>query len=86
MAYAPSRSCNAELAKGMTEGSYKQVVKDRGGFVEGTTWEHRKNLSVETYGIVELDLKTCPDGVTDVRTIDTVATPQPGILVSDQRL
>jgi hypothetical protein len=86
MAYPPSRSCNAELAAGMTDGSFKKVVKDRGGFVEGTTWEHRRQLSVSTYGIVEAPVKTCPDGIADVRTLDTVVTPSPGILVSDQKL
>jgi hypothetical protein len=86
MAYAPARSCNGELARGMTDGSYKEVIKDRGGQPEAATYEHRKQLSVADYGIVELDVKTCPDGVSGVRTIDTVSTPQPGILVSDQKI
>ena len=34
MGKAPARSANAELGQGMTDGSYKQVVKDRGGLVE----------------------------------------------------
>ena len=86
MAYAEPRSCNAELAQGMTDGEYKQVVKDRGGQVETGTWEHRKLLSTMVYGIVELDKKECPDGVGPVRTSYTVDTPRPGILVSDQKL
>jgi len=86
MAKAPARSANTDLAMGMTDGTFKQVVKDRGGQVDTATWESRKQLSVALYGIVELPGKTCPDGVGPVRSPYAVDTPQPGILVSDQKL
>jgi hypothetical protein len=84
MAKPQSRSCNAELGQGLTDGSYKQVVKDRGGQVESGAWEQRKQLSVGLYGVVELAEKECPDGVGPVRTPYTVDTPTPGIMVSNQ--
>jgi hypothetical protein len=82
----PTRSCSAELTQGSVDGSYKQVVKDRGGVVESATWESRKELSTAVYGIVELAEKMLPatDGGPS-RTVYTTDTPTPGILVSDQR-
>jgi hypothetical protein len=85
MGRAPSRSANAELGQGMTDGSYKQVIKDRGGLVETGAWEQRKQLSTAVYGIVEKPEKECPDMVGPVRTPYTIDTPHPGILISDQR-
>lgn len=40
------RSANTELAQGATDGSYKQVVKDRGGVVEMATYDSHRDLSV----------------------------------------
>lgn len=77
MAYAPHRSMNADLNEGMTDGKYKKVVQDRGGFVEPTTYEDRKDLSTTWYGgIYEESNKIRPDGKV-VRTPNYVSTPQP---------
>jgi hypothetical protein len=80
MAKPPSRSCNRELGQGMTDGSYKQVVKDRGGLVDDATWQSRKHLSVKGYGIVEAPEKELPDMVGPVRTPYTVDTADPEAL------
>ena len=79
-----SRSCNRELAQGLTDGSYKQIVKYRGGIVESSTYEARKNLSVPLYGIVEKEEKELGDAVGPVRTPYVVDSPKPGLLVTDQ--
>ena len=80
-----SRSVNRELAQGLTDGSYKQIVKDRGGIVESSTWEARKNLSRAIYGITEKPEKELGDAVGPVRVPYTVDAPTPGIQVSDQK-
>lgn len=80
MAHAPSRSCNRELAEGMTDGTYKKVVTDRGGVVETGTWEARKDLSVKGFGIVEKAEKELPDVIGPVRTPYAVDTPDPEAL------
>jgi hypothetical protein len=46
----------------MTDGTYKQVVKDRGGFVETTTADARSELTDIYYGIHEAKVKRLPDG------------------------
>jgi hypothetical protein len=63
MAYPTARSCNSELETGMLDGTYKQVVKDRGGFVEPHTWNARKDAGVRIYGMVEKAEKELPDAV-----------------------
>ena len=79
------RSVNVELRQGAIDGSYKQVVKDRGGSgLETGTYDSRRELSVAVYGIVEKPEKECPDMVGPIRTPYTVDTPSPGILVSNQ--
>ena len=77
MAKPITRSCNRELAQGMVDGTYKTVVRDRGGLVESTTWEARKDLSVKGYGIVEAPEKELPDAIGPVTTPYTVLTPDP---------
>lgn len=57
-----NRSVNTELRQGMTDGSYKQVVKDRGGEVEEGAYDSRRDLSVPVYGIVESLDKELPAG------------------------
>lgn len=61
MAYAPSRSPNVELQRGMIDGTYKQVVKDRGGFAEPATYDARRELTDIYYGIHEAKVKRLPD-------------------------
>lgn len=63
MAYAPHRSSNAELHIGATEGTYKRVIRDRGGFVEGTTQKERAPLNDTWYGIHETPVKVSGDGI-----------------------
>lgn len=64
MAYAPSRSPNVELQRGMVDGTYKEVVRDRGGFVEATTTDARSELNDIWFGIHETRVKRLPDGRT----------------------
>jgi len=54
---------NADLHIGATEGSFKKVIRDRGGFVEGTTYESRKPLNDTWYGIHETPSQMSGDGV-----------------------
>lgn len=55
------RSQNTELKQGMIDGSYKQVIKDRGGEVEQGTWYQRDELSCIYYGIHEAPVFDTPD-------------------------
>lgn len=75
MAVNTSRSQNAELAEGMSDGRYKKVVVDRGA-AEATTWEARRDLSQRDYGIQEAKVKVLGDGTLHV-TPDYVETPTP---------
>lgn len=74
MAYAPTRSTRGELNEGMTDGKYKKVIQNRGGFPEPSTWRERVDLEPAYYGIHEDDTKVRPDLVT-VRTPNSVTTP-----------
>lgn len=62
MAYAPPRSANKDLHEGMTDGCYKKVITDRGGFPEPCTAQMREDLSDIWYGIHEDRMKHLPDG------------------------
>lgn len=73
MAYAQSRSMNAELNEGLTDGKYKKVINNRGGVVEGTTQRARTDLLDVWHGIHEEPIKVRPDGVA-ARTPNYVAT------------
>lgn len=78
MATNTSRSQNAELAEGMSDGSYKKVVTDRGGAVGIETYESRMDLSDAHFGIHEARVKHLGDGTVHV-TPDFVVNPlQPG--------
>lgn len=59
---AVQRGMNTELELGMVEGSYRMVVKDRGGIVEPTTYEARQNLHDVYHGIHEAAAMHTPDG------------------------
>jgi hypothetical protein len=72
MAYAKTRSLQAELAQGEIDGSYKQINPDRGGVVETMTAEARRDLSPRLYGIAEAEEKELPTENRDVRTPYTV--------------
>ena len=72
--YPPSRSMTAELNTGLTDGKYKQVVKDRGGIVESQTYKSRSDLYDTWYGIHEEPLKITADNRV-VRTPYSVQTP-----------
>lgn len=74
MAYPAARSSNRELEQGSVDGKYKQVIKDRGGVVEQTTWRARDDLSCVYYGIHEAPVMDTPDGMTCVSPYHT-ATP-----------
>lgn len=73
----PQRSMNAEMREGLTDGSYKKVVQNRGGMVERTTYDSRNELDDVWYGIHETqmkDIKTHPGHST---TPNYVPTPEP---------
>jgi hypothetical protein len=69
------RSMNQDLETGMVEGSYKMVVKDRGGLVESTTWEARQSLADIWHGIHECPSMHTPDGL-HTHDPNFVATPK----------
>ena len=62
MAYAPTRSMNAELNEGATDKKYKKVIEDRGGTVDPATYVNRQHLDDAYYGIHEIQPKVRPDG------------------------
>lgn len=76
MAYAPSRSMNAELNEGATDGKYKKLVVDRGGLgvASSATVRHRVDLNDVWYGRHEEAVKMRPDGK-PVHTPNYVPTP-----------
>lgn len=61
--YANTRSMNADLHEGTTDGKYKKVVRDRGGVVENLSNRERSDLYDIWYGIHETSQKTAGDGV-----------------------
>ena len=73
MTYGPTRSVNAALHEGLTDGSYKKVIRDRGGFPEGTTQAARRDLDDTWYGIHETPSKVSGDGI-DIATPNFVPT------------
>jgi hypothetical protein len=63
VAYAPPRSMNASLEQGMTDGSYKKVAADRGGFPEvDRRARDLADLDNVWYGFHECEVKVFPDG------------------------
>ena len=83
MAYPENlRSLVESLRTGAIDGSYKQLVKDRGGVVEDTTVYARADLSVRLYGIVETPDKQMPDGSGVVHSETEVNAP---LAVIDRR-
>lgn len=81
MGYPLSRSMNADLHEGATDGKYKKVVRDRGGVVEDTTWRARVDLADPYYGIHEEPAKVTPDDKV-VRTPNYVQTPPPSVVTT----
>lgn len=73
MAVNTSRSQNAELAEGASDGKYKKIVQDRGGVTDVETWESRRDLSNGRFDITEARNKVLGDGSIHV-TPDYVAT------------
>ena len=78
MAVNSTRSCNADLAEGMSDASFKKVVADRGGVVDAATYAARAQLDDLYYGIHEAGVKHLPDG-TFHATPDFEATPAPSM-------
>lgn len=76
MALPPLRSMNAELDTGIADGSYKQIVKDRGGFPEQATYDSRADLHDMSHGIHEAATKQLATKNGRVVTQDTRATPR----------
>ena len=73
MAVNQSRSQNADLAEGMSDGKYKKVITDRANG-EPTTYAERRILSDQYYGIHEAREKVLGDGTVHV-TPSFVDTP-----------
>lgn len=63
MVYPISRSMNAEMNEGSSDGKYKKVVRDRGGVIAPGTYESREDLNDQYYGIHEKTVKVAPDGL-----------------------
>jgi len=62
MAYPQAISCNASLQAGMTDGAWKKAAMNRGGVVEETFAESRRDMSGVWHGFNECDHKELPDG------------------------
>lgn len=64
-----------ELLEGMTDGTYKKAIMNRGGFVEPDTYEENRADMADTWagGIHEATVKTSPTGGQGV-TPNTVIT------------
>ena len=78
MAYPKAASLTANLQRGMVDGSYKQIIKDRGGVVEMHAPDERQQLATRLYGIGEAPFQEMPDGSGPVTTAFTVPTPIAG--------
>jgi len=78
MAYAQSRSMNADLGEGMTDGKYKKVNPNRGN-AEPTTYQARKHLIDRNFGIHEAPTKVHADGL-EHATPGYVPTPEADLL------
>jgi hypothetical protein len=79
MAYPRTRSMNADLGEGLTDGKYKKVNPNRGGQVEGTTYRARKDLHDRYFGIHEAEDKVFQDGL-EHGTPGYVPTPEADLL------
>ncbi len=62
------------LYEGASDGSWKKLVRDRGGVVEATTYAERASLSDTWWGIHESRVKTIGDGTAHT-TPDYGSTP-----------
>lgn len=62
MSYAAPRGMTGELLEGITDGSSKKVVRDRGGVIDQATLNARRDLYDTWYGIHEDPLKVDPFG------------------------
>lgn len=62
MAYPQTRSMSTDLHAGMTDGKYKKIGPNRGGFREDTTYRNRMDMSDIWYGIHEASEVELPDG------------------------
>jgi hypothetical protein len=62
MAKNESRDLLLELRDGASDGSYRKIVRDRGGDVENTTWEERQDMAAVWFGFSEIESKNVGDG------------------------
>lgn len=69
-----SRSMNASMHEGATDGKYKKIVQDRDGVVHPETYADRRQLDDLWYGIHEAATKVLPDG-TVTTTPNYVVSP-----------
>lgn len=78
--YAPPRSMNAALEEGMTDGKYKKVAANRGGFLETERlYADRRDLYDTWYGIHEAPVKVFPDGSRPRATVNYLETLPPDV-------
>ena len=63
MVYPLSRSMNADLSEGMTDGEYKKYSPNRGGVIEPTTRQTRSDLEAMYYGFQDKPIKVASDGL-----------------------
>ncbi|MFI9271831.1 hypothetical protein ACIGXM_14090 [Kitasatospora sp. NPDC052896] len=70
MSYPKQRNWSDDLNAGLTDGTWKKTVRERGGVVEPTTPRERATLADTWYGIHEKPVKTDPFG-REITTPDT---------------
>lgn len=77
MALPPLRSLNGDLVEGATDGRYKKVVQNRGGFVGPDTYANRQPLDDVWFGIHETQPKDVPGMIGHYSTPHHVQTREP---------
>lgn len=77
MAYPRARSVSKELDAGATDGKYRKVIADRGGEVEQTFMDNRRDLTGAFYGIHEAASMAVPGCSRSAANPYAVSTPMP---------
>lgn len=63
MGYPETRGMNNALSEGSTDGKYKKIVQNRDGVIDPATYENRRDLNDQWFGIHEKRIKVTPDGL-----------------------
>lgn len=62
MAYPTAISCNRSLEAGVTDGAWKKYASNRGGVVERSSMEVRRQTCGIWHGFAEASKKVMPNG------------------------